>query len=76
MLVMLRRAGNGWIAATYDRSGRCLDLFGGPWREALGEALRVTGGSAPPASPSVRAVALRLVPDGDRTLATVGAGSD
>lgn len=34
-LIMIRRAGCGWIAATYDGAGRCLDLIGGQWPTIL-----------------------------------------
>lgn len=46
MLALLRRAGAGWIAATYDRKCRNIDLFAGEWSEVRDVTLRVVGALA------------------------------
>jgi hypothetical protein len=49
-MMLLRRAGNGWIAATYE-GRRCVDLMGGPWEDVRGAVLGTLGApsDAPPA---------------------------
>jgi hypothetical protein len=71
MLVLLRRAGTGWIAATYRRSGACVDLVGGPWEMVRDEALRATGAS-PGLAPTSGASGLRRSTDPDVRRETAG----
>ena len=47
MLALIRRAGAGWIAATYHHDGGNADLFGGDWEAVRNYVLRATGAPAP-----------------------------
>lgn len=55
MLALIRRAGAGWIAATYDHDGKNSELFAGEWESVRGEVRRALDSSPTNHTPTATA---------------------